>query len=166
MSIGLDDVSIRHDLRPGDLGYVVYRHGKLYGEEYGYNIEFETYVAAGIREFYERYDPERDRAWICEHEGKLVGFLVLMHRDNGAAQLRYFLIEPEYRGIGLGRLLMELFMAFLREHGYTSAYLVTTHELEAAASLYKRHGFRLTEEEPSSAFGKPVRLQRYELTLP
>ncbi len=165
MSVGLEEIAIRNDLRAGDLGYVVYRHGLLYGEEYGYNIEFETYVAAGVRELYERYDPERDRAWICEHGGRMIGFLVLMHRENDAAQLRYFLIEPEYRGIGLGKHLMKLFMAFLRERGYKSAYLVTTHELEAAASLYKRHGFVLTDEEPSSEFGKPVRMQRYELTL-
>jgi peptidyl-dipeptidase Dcp len=83
-----------------------------------------------------------------------------------AAQLRYFLIEPEYRGIGLGSKLMTLYMDFLRECGYRESYLWTTHELDTAAFLYKRVGFKLIEEKESSAFGKPLREQRYNLVLP
>jgi len=163
----LEDITIRTELKPGDIGYVIYLHGVLYGGEYGYGIGFETYVAAGLQEFYQAYDPGRDRAWICEHEGTMVGFLLLMHRGNETAQLRYFLVRPEYRGIGLGKRLMELFMQFLEECNYRSAYLWTVDELPAAASLYKRHGFRLTEEKPSAPFfGKPLREQRYDVVLP
>jgi GNAT superfamily N-acetyltransferase len=158
----LNDISIRTVLKPGDLGYVIYRHGSLYGEEYNYEITFETYVALGIYEFYKNYDPEMDRVWICEHDDRIVGFLLLMHRENNAAQLRYFYIEPEYRGIGLGKKLMELYMEFLDKKGYTSSYLWTTHELRSAASLYKRHGFKLTEEKESTTFGKPLKEQRYD----
>lgn len=161
----LDEIKIRTELRPGDLGYVVYRHGKLYGEEYNYGISFETYVAWGIYEFYKNYDPEKDRVWICECNETIVGFLLLMHRENDAAQLRYFYLEPAYRGIGLGKKMMELYMDFLRSKKYKSSYLWTTNELPTAASLYKRHGFKLTEEKESTDFGKPLKEQRYDLKL-
>ena len=162
--ISLDDISIRTELRPGDIGYVIYLHGALYGKEYGYGIQFESYVAKGLCEFYEKYNPKRNRVWICEHERRMVGFLLLMDRGN-AAQLRYFLIEPEYRGLGLGSRLLNLYMDFLRECGYTESYLWTTHELSTAALLYMRLGFKLTEEKESTAFGKPLKEQRYDLVF-
>jgi peptidyl-dipeptidase Dcp len=160
----LEDIHIRHDLQPGDLGYVVYMHGNLYGREYHYGIPFEMYVATGLSEFYKKYNPEKERAWICEHDNRMIGFLLLMDRGD-SAQLRYFIIDPAYRGIGLGKKLMDLYIAFMNQCGYKSSYLLTTHELYAAASLYKRHGFKLVDEQESSLFGKPLREQRYELTL-
>ena len=162
--LSLNDISIRTELRPGDLGYVVHMHGALYGKEYNYGIQFESYVAKGLCEFYEKYDPTRSRVWICEHNNRMIGFLLLMDRGE-SAQLRYFLIEPEYRGIGLGSKLINLYMDFLRECGYKTSYLWTTHELTTAANLYKRYGFQLTEERESNAFGKPVQEQRYDLVL-
>jgi peptidyl-dipeptidase Dcp len=161
----IDDITIRTELKPGDLGYVIHRHGKLYGDEYDYGVSFETYVALGIFEFYKAYNPERDRVWICEHNEGIIGFLLLMHRENNAAQLRYFYIEPEYRGIGLGKKLMSLYMDFLLKCGYASSYLWTTHELVSAASLYLRHGFKLSEEKESTSFGKPLKEQRYDLVI-
>jgi peptidyl-dipeptidase Dcp len=95
----------------------------------------------------------------------MVGFLLLMDRGK-AAQLRYFLIEPEYRGLGLGLKLLNLYMDFLQECGYKESYLWTTHELTAAAHLYQRVGFKLTEEKESTSFGKALREQRYDLILP
>lgn len=163
-AISLDDISIRTKLKPGDIGYVIYLHGALYGKEYGYGIQFETYVAKGLCEFYEKYDPKRSRVWVCEHNNKIIGFLLLM--DSGeSAQLRYFLIEPEYRGIGLGSKLMNLYMDFLRECGYQRSYLWTTHDLTTAANLYKRFGFQLTAEKESTSFGKSLKEQRYDLLL-
>lgn len=164
-TISLDDISIRTQLKPGDIGYAIYLHGVLYGKEYGYGIQFESYVAKGLCEFYEKYDPERNRVWVCEHDGRMIGFLLLMDRGK-AAQLRYFLIEPEYRGVGLGSKLLSMYMDFLRECGYKESYLWTTHELSTAAFLYKRLGFKLTEEKESTAFGKPLREQRYDLLPP
>ncbi|HLK27955.1 MAG TPA: GNAT family N-acetyltransferase [Puia sp.] len=161
----LSNIQIRTELKPGDLGYVIYRHGKLYGEEYNYGISFETYVGAGLYEFYKNYNPEMDRVWICEHDDKMIGFLLLMHRENNAAQLRYFYIDPEYRGIGLGKKLLQLYMDFLKEKSYQSSYLWTTNELHSAASLYKRFGFKLTEEKQSTAFGKSLKEQRYDLFM-
>lgn len=160
----LNNITIRTELRPGDIGYVVYLHGKLYGKEYGYGIDFETYVAKGFYEFYQKYDETKDRVWICEHNEQIVGFLLLMNRGD-AAQLRYFIIHPEYRGMGLGQKLMKLYMDFLHKCGYTSCYLLTTNELDAAAYLYKKHGFELVEEKPSENFGKPLYEQKYELKI-
>jgi GNAT superfamily N-acetyltransferase len=161
----LDDISIRTTLQPGDIGYVIHVHGALYSREYHYGIQFETYVAKGLCEFYEKYDPTRSRVWVCEHNHRVIGFLLLMDRRE-SAQLRYFLIEPEYRGIGLGSKLMNLYMDFLHQCGYRKSYLWTTHELTTAASLYKRSGFQLAEEKESTSFGKPLREQRYDLVLP
>lgn len=163
--VALDDISIRTELQPGDLGYVTYMHGALYHKEYSYGLQFERYVAKGLCEFYEKYNPERNRIWACEHKDRMIGFLLLMDRGE-AAQLRYFLIEPDYRGIGLGTKLLDLYMDFLQGCGYKASYLWTTHELSTAASLYKRLGFQLTEEKQSTAFGKPLREQRYDLVLP
>jgi GNAT superfamily N-acetyltransferase len=163
--LSLDNISIRTELKPGDIGYIIYMHGELYGKEYSYGIQFETYVAKGLCEFYEQYDPRRNRVWVCEHKGKMIGFLLLMDRGK-AAQLRYFLLQPEYRGIGLGSKLMGLYMDFLQECGYKESYLWTTHELSTAAILYERAGFKLTEEKESSAFGKLLRELRYDLLLP
>lgn len=163
--VSLDDISIRTELQPGDIGYVTYLHGALYHREYNYGLQFESYVAKGLCEFYEKYNPQRSRIWVCEHRNRMIGFLLLMDRGE-AAQLRYFLIEPEYRGIGLGSKLLNLYMGFLRECGYKASYLWTTHELITAAALYKRLGYKLTEEKESNSFGKPLREQRYDLILP
>ena len=161
----LKDITIRHSLRPGDVGYVTYLHGLLYGAEHGFGVQFEGYVSKGLMEFYENHDPDRDRVWLCEHDGRIIGSLFLMHREGNTAQVRYFLVRPEYRGIGLGKLLMDEFMSFLRAKGYRAAYLWTTSELPAAAALYRRHGFRLTEEKESTTFGTRVTEQRYDLVL-
>lgn len=158
----LDDLIIRTELQSGDLGYMIQMHGQVYQEEYEYGISFESYVAGGVAEFYQMYDPAKSRIWIAEHQGLRVGFLVLLDRGE-VAQLRYFLLDQHYRGIGLGKRLMELFMEFLRAKKYSGAYLWTVDGLPASAALYRRHGFQLTEERPSSAFGKPLTEQRYDL---
>ena len=162
-AIAIENISIRTELKSGDLGYVIYRHGKLYNDENSYGLSFEAYVAKGLAEFYHSYDSEKDCIWVCEDVDKIVGFLLLMHRNNDSAQLRYFYLEPEYRGIGLGNKLMQLFMDFLKEKGYKSAYLWTTNEQTTATKLYERYGFKLTEEKESDDFGKPLIEQRFDL---
>ena len=162
--ITINDISIRTELQPGDIGYITFLHGKLYSKERNHGIAFESIVAGGLHEFYSTYDPKKERIWIAEHNGKIVGCLVLKNRGD-AAQLRYFLILPEYRGIGLGNRLMQLYMDFLRSCDYTSSYLWTTHELNTAGHLYTKFGFKLTEEIASTAFGKLLKEQRYDLNL-
>jgi len=161
--MALDDITIRTDLRPGDLGYLIHLHGRLYAVEYGYDLGFEAYVAEGLLEFYREYAPARDRVWLAEDRGETVGSLVLKHRGEGACQLRYFLLKPEYRGFGLGSKLLGLFMAAFRESSYRSSFLWTTDDLPAAGALYRRSGFVLTESKPSLFFGKQLMEQRYDL---
>lgn len=160
----LGQITIRTDLRSGDIGYITYMHGILYKREYQYGIDFESYVASGLSEFYQNYRPKRNRVWMCEDDSQIIGTLVLMDRGE-AAQLRYFLICPEYRGIGLGKKLLELYMEFLHQCGYKSSYLWTTHELDTAIFLYKMHGFKFTEEKESMSFGKHLFERRYELIV-
>ena len=163
--ISFKDILIRTEIIPGDLGYVVYMHGKLYKKEYNYGLHFESYVAKGIHEFCESLDSSRSRGWVCERDGKIVGFLALMDRGE-QAQVRYFILDPSARGIGLGKKLIELFMDYLKSSGFKSAYLLTTKELPAAAHLYLSVGFKLIEESSIHApFDKDVIEQRYELDL-
>lgn len=163
-TITLADISLRSELLPGDLGYIAYLHGDLYAKECGYGLNFEAYVLDGLGELAHEYHAEKDRIWMCEHNSRIVGVLVAQHRGS-AIQLRYFIFLPEYRGIGLGKKLMTEFIAFMKLRGVTDAYLWTTDEQHAAISLYTRWGFKLTEEKPSRAFGKPLTERRYDLHL-
>lgn len=161
----LDEIEIRTELRPGDLSYVVYQQTLLYQREHQFGFEFEGYGLEGMFEFYESYDPELDRIWICEHKGKIIGSLFLMHRENNASQLRFFYIDSEFRGVGLGKKLMQLYMDFFKEKKYHSSYLWTFQGLDSAISLYTKYGFTLTEEARTKTFGKEVNEQRYDISL-
>lgn len=165
-AIRVEDVAIRTSLRPGDLGWVLYRHGEVYERENGYGLSFVAYVAEGLAEFARIYEKDcaRSRAWLCEYDGRIVGTLFALNRDE-ALQLRYFLLEPEARGIGLGRRLVGLFLEFAREAGFRAAYLWTTEEQKAAIRLYESSGFVLTEEKKSDELGKRLVELRYDLQL-
>ena len=160
----LSDITLRNILRPGDLGYIAHVHGDLYAKECGYGLNFEAYVLKGLNEFAHEYDPLKDKLWIAEHNDKIVGFLIAQHRGE-AVQFRYFIFLPEFRGIGLGKKLMQEFINFMRERGYRKAFLWTTNEQQSAIALYTRFGFVLTEEVPSNTFDKQVTEQRYDLTI-
>jgi peptidyl-dipeptidase Dcp len=162
--ITLSDISIRTDLQPGDLGFMAYMHARLYAREMGYGINFEGYVLDGLGEFAHQYDPEKDRVWICEHAGEIIGSLVAFRRDN-EIQFRYFIFQPAYRGIGLGKHLMNAFVAYLKTTDCTKAYLWTTTEQETAIALYTRFGFKRTAEKFSTAFDKPLTELRFDLEL-
>ena len=159
--ITLEDISIRTELQPGDIGHITSRHGVLYDKEYGWGIGFESYVAAGLHEFYRDFYSNKDRIWIAEHEGKIIGSILVKSRGE-SAQLRYFYIEPGYRGIGLGKKLWSSAMDFISACGYKKAYLWTAVELHVAAKLYTSTGFRLTEEKESMTFGTKAIEQRYD----
>ncbi|SDP96666.1 peptidyl-dipeptidase Dcp [Mucilaginibacter sp. OK268] len=163
-AINIDDIRFRNELCPGDLGYIAYMHGQLYANECGYGLSFEGYVLEGLLEFARQYDPSKDRVWICEYEDKMIGFLIGVHRGD-TVQLRYFIFLPEYRGLGLGKRLMDSFMAYMKEKGFRKAYLWTTNEQHAATSLYIKYGFKLTEEKMSEAFDKPLIELRYDLVI-
>ncbi|MEI6945948.1 GNAT family N-acetyltransferase [Paraflavisolibacter sp. H34] len=164
-AISLQDIRLRTGLQPGDIGYIAYLHARLYAAECGYGLNFEHYVLKGLLEFSGRYDPAKDRVWICEHGERIIGCLAAMHRGGDQVQFRYFIFLPEYRGIGLGKKLMQEFLAYMHERHYRRAYLWTTNEQEAAIALYTRFGFVLTEEKPSDAFDKPLVERRYDLFI-
>ncbi|MEI9918217.1 MAG: GNAT family N-acetyltransferase [Bacteroidota bacterium] len=161
----MKDILIRTELKAGDMGSVIAMHGRLYNTEYNYGLHFESYVAAGLHEFAETLGSSRSRAWVCEQNGAMVGFLALVDRGE-TAQLRYFILDPSARGVGLGKKLMGLWREYLKASGFKGAYLLTTHEQKAAAHLYTSVGFKLVEEHPAhKPFDKDVMEQRYEVTL-
>lgn len=161
-----ESIIVRDVLRPGDLGRVTEQHGEVYAREYGFDHTFEAYVAATLAEFAQRLHPDRDRLWLAEREGRLVGSLGIVGREGGAAQLRWFLVHPEVRGRGIGTTLIDRCLAFCRAAGYRSVFLWTVDPLTDAARLYVRAGFRLTEEKPPAVlWGRTLREQRYDLEL-
>ncbi|WP_051398044.1 GNAT family N-acetyltransferase [Runella limosa] len=161
------NISIRTDFRPEhDVEAVAQLHDAIYSDGYSFGgAIFSTYVKEGLEEFTNHFSPDRDAVWLCEVEGKLVGSLFLMNRGD-KAQLRYFLLRQEVRGLGLGKRLMGLFFEFLQKANYASCYLWTVKGLNEAATLYLKYGFILTEESESTAFGTSVIEQKYEVQLP
>ena len=160
----IENIKVRKALKPGDLGRIAAIHGELYAHEYGYGLNFEAYVLKGLGEFAQEYDASKDQVWICEHDDQIAGCLFAQHRET-AIQLRYFILLPIFRGIGLGKKLMSEFIAFINSNNYECAYLWTTDEQQSAAFLYEKYGFVLTEEKRSDAFDKVLTERKYELTL-
>lgn len=156
------EYTVRNTLQPGDLGQVAALHGKVYAEEQAFGLGFEAYVMESLLEFYRAYDPDKDRVWVVESNGKMVGFVLLMHRPANRAQLRYFILAKEFRGQGIGSSLMKEWMDFYKARGYSAAYLYTTAGLDAAASLYEKMGFRKISEMKSRNYGVPLLEQYYE----
>lgn len=153
--------------RPGDLGWVVQRHGALYAAEHGWDATFEGLVADVVGEFVRDLDPARERAWIAEVDGRNVGsiFLVRHPGREGVAKLRLLLVEPEARGRGVGGLLVRECVSFARAAGYHVVMLWTMRALADARRLYERAGFRLVSEEPQHAFGREQVSEVWELEL-
>ncbi|MFN8636223.1 MAG: GNAT family N-acetyltransferase [Chloroflexota bacterium] len=159
-------ITVRHDLRPGDMGQVIGLHGVLYAEEYGFDHGFEAYVAETMAEFGRLFRPGQDRLWIAERAGQPVGSIAILGREGRAAQLRWFLLHPSARGQGLGRQLVQEALDFCRAAGYQSVYLWTVTGLDAAAHLYVTAGFRKTETKaPETLWGVRLSEERYDLTL-
>jgi ribosomal protein S18 acetylase RimI-like enzyme len=161
------DPSIRRELRPGDLGAIVAHHGRLYGEEYGVDASFEGHVAATVAEAAARGFPgTREAICMVELGGEHVGSLALTDEGNDEAAIRWFVLSPEVRGRGLGRRLLEEMLAKAADAGYARVRLETFSELEAAAHLYRDHGFELVSAETAPRWGRErITYQRYELEL-
>ena len=158
------NITIRHDLRPGDIGILTYLHGTIYAEAYGWDYTFEAYVAGPLAEF-ARSMGDRERIWLVERDQKLAGSVAIVDAGEAAAQLRWLLLCPDLRGRGLGRLLVEDAIRFCRDRGYRSVFLWTVSTLDAAISLYRSDGFCLTEETTHELWGDVLTEQRYELVL-
>ncbi|HKD55278.1 MAG TPA: helix-turn-helix domain-containing GNAT family N-acetyltransferase [Steroidobacteraceae bacterium] len=151
--------------RPGDMGWVVERHGKLYFEEYGWNMEFEALVAGITAEFIRKFDPLRERCWIAERQGHRLGCIFLVAEDAATAKLRLLLVEPDARGLGLGRRLVSECVNFARTAGYERVVLWTQSNLTAARRLYELAGFRCIGREPHRSFGQALTAETWERGL-
>ena len=160
----MEEIELRTDLRPGDIGTIVSLHGTVYAREQGFDPTFEAYVAGPLSGL--ALDAsERECLWIAERDGAIVGCVAIVDASAGAAQLRWYLVVPEARGRGLGRRLLREAIGFCRATGYASISLWTVSALEAAAHLYREAGFVLAEERPGRRWGQEVVEERYELIL-
>jgi GNAT superfamily N-acetyltransferase len=158
------EVTIRTTLRPGDVETIVRMHGEIYAREYGFDDAFAAYVAEPLGAL-ARGATARERIWLAERDGSVVGCVAIVTAEPRVAQLRWFLVHPSARGAGLGRELLEGAIAFARERGYASIGLWTVSALAAAAHLYRSVGFRKVMERPDRSWGVDVVEEKYELTL-
>ena len=151
--------------KPGDLGWIIHRHGALYAREYGFDASFEALVADIGAGFIRTYDRKSERCWMAEKDGEVVGSVLLVRKSKTVAQLRLLLVEPKARGIGLGGRLVSECERFARQAGYRKIMLWTNGVLDAARHIYERAGYRLVREAPHHSFGHDLVGQIWELKL-
>jgi DNA-binding MarR family transcriptional regulator/GNAT superfamily N-acetyltransferase len=140
--------------QPGDMGWIVHRHGAIYAKEWGYNAEFEALVARICADFLDRFDPKRERCWVAERNGDILGSVFLVRKTDTVAKLRLLLVEPQARGLGIGRRLVDECVQFGRRAGYKKLTLWTQSDLTAARRIYEGAGFTCVHTRRHDSFGK------------
>lgn len=159
----MGDVVLRDADRPGDLGWMVMAHGERYAAEYGWSVEPVT--ARIVADFAAAAVPGRDAAWVADLDGRRVGSVLCVREDATTARLRLLLVEPDARGLGVGRALVERCVGFARDAGYDRLVLWTNEPLAAARRIYLAAGFVLTGQETHTEFGVALLGQSYVLRL-
>ena len=142
--------------KPGDMGWLVYRHGVIGWKEHGFDERFEVFVTNVISKFIQRHDPRRERCWIVEMQKEVVGCVFLVRKSETIAQLRLLLIEPKARGQGIGVRLVKECVGFARRAGYRKIVLGTDNAALAAGHICQNAGFRLTRQRPRNFFGQDL----------
>jgi DNA-binding MarR family transcriptional regulator/N-acetylglutamate synthase-like GNAT family acetyltransferase len=151
--------------QPGDMGWVVYRHGVLYSQEYGYDEHFEALVAEIVAKFVQSFDPKRERCWIAEKDGEIVGSVFLVKHSKSVAKLRLLLVEPAARGLGIGKRLVEECVRFAWQAGYKKIMLWTQSSLREARGVYEKAGFRLVGQKKHHSWGHDLVAETWDLVL-
>jgi DNA-binding MarR family transcriptional regulator/GNAT superfamily N-acetyltransferase len=151
--------------QPGDIGWIVHRHGVLYAQEYGWDETFEALVAEIAASFIKNFDPKKERCWVAEKDGEIVGSAFLVRKSASAAKIRLVYVEPKARGIGIGSRLTAECERFARQAGYRKITLWTNSVLLAARHIYAKAGFRLVHSEPHHSFGHDLVGETWEKTL-
>ena len=157
--------AVLREVRPGDMGWVLQMHGEIYAREYGWNSEFEAFVAEIVAGMIRHHDPEWERGWIAEIDGERVGSVFLVRKSETEAQLRLLILSPAARGQGLGARLTDECLAFARAKGYRKAVLWTTSGLDASRAIYSKRGFVMVGSEAYHGYGKDLVGQTWELEL-
>lgn len=155
-------VSIRTEIHPGDIGSIIHLHGTLYAKEYAFDHTFEPYVAIPLGEFVMKQTPG-DKLWIVEQKENVVGSVAIVRCPGNIAQLRWLIVHPELRGLGIGKKLVKEALNFCRAQKYASVFLWTIDILDAALKLYISEGFRKTESKTHKIWGRLLTEERYDL---
>ena len=151
--------------RPGDIGWVISRHGAIYAQEFGWDTTFEALVADIAGQFLRDFQPEWEHCWIAEREGGNAGSVFVVRKSPEVAQLRMLIVDPEARGHRIGEQLVETVITFARSKRYSKLTLWTNDCLHAARRIYQKFGFELVDEEPHHSFGVDLVGQNWDLKL-